>query len=345
MSLIHEHAKPGSVSALCQSLGVSRATYYRRQKDKPLPKKRPPSHRRLSQEEREIILDTLCSEEFADSSPYQVHATLLQRGEYLCSIRTMYRILQENGAVKERRAQRRHPKHAKPQLTAQGPNQVWTWDITKLPGPYKGIVYCLYVILDLFSRYVVSWTIEDSESTSAAKRLVQHAVDNQGVVPQQLVIHADRGAPMTSKGLYALFDNLGVTGSHSRPRVSNDNAFSESHFKTVKYHACYPKRFPSLENARRYFEDWFQWYNHEHHHLGLGLFTPAQAHHGSYKKIQLTRQSALDAAYAKHPERFVNGPPTAPTVPEIVAINPDTGDEEAIPASTEQPESISPGCF
>lgn len=336
MSLVDKHAKPGSVKALCQSLGVSRATYYRRKKGPSKPQKRPPSQRRLSDAERRHILETLCSEEFADLSPYQVHATLLQRGTYLCSIRTMYRVLQENGAVKERRAQRRHPTYTKPQLITEAPNQIWTWDITKLPGPCKGVVFSLYVLLDLFSRYVVGWTIEAAESTTAAKRLVKHAVDNQGIDPNQLTIHADRGAPMTSKGLYALFDSLGVRGSHSRPRVSNDNPFSEAHFKTVKYHPLYPKRFAGLAEARAYFDHWFGWYNGRHHHISLGLFTPAQVHDGSYREIQATRQQALDQAYRLHPERFVNGPPRAPTVPLKVTINPDNLDEDVKPASPQK---------
>ncbi|CAM2064220.1 integrase core domain-containing protein [Sulfidibacter corallicola] len=254
----------------------------------------------------------------------------------------MYRILQETGAAKERRAQRRHPAYIKPQLIAEAPNQIWTWDISKLPGHCKGIIFCLYVLLDKFSRYVVGWTIEETESTTAAKRLVKHAVDHQGVDPDQLTIHADRGAPMTSKGPYALFDSLGVRGAHSRPRVSNDNPYSEAHFKTVKYHPLYPKRFTGLAEARHYFDRWFGWYNRQHHHINLGLFTPAQVHDGSYREIQATRQQALDEAYRQHPERFVKGPPRAPTVPRRVAINPDSHDEAANPTPRSQDHHNAP---
>lgn len=343
MSLVQEHAKPGSLKELCHSLGVSRATFYRRRKGPSPPQLRPPNPRRLSQTERMAILDILCSQEFADLSPYQVHATLLQRGTYLCSIRTMYRILQENDAVQERRAQRRHPHHAKPQLIAMAPGQVWSWDITKLPGPCKGVVFCLYVLLDLFSRFVVSWTIEETESTATAKRLVRHAVKSQGVDTSKLTIHADRGAPMTSKGLYALFDSLNIRGSHSRPRVSNDNPFSEAHFKTAKYHSLFPKRFASLEMARQYFECWFNWYNHQHHHIGLALFTPLQVHDGSYRMIQVIRQQALDEAFRQHPERFVNGPPQAPTLPQLVSINltdPAEGTASEAPILDEHPSPL-----
>lgn len=322
MKLVKDHAEQGTVQPTCDALGVSRATYYRRKQPRKPPKQRC-SHRRIPDADRRHILAVLCSEEFADLSPYQVHAILLERGQYLCSIRTMYRILKEHRAVRERRNQLRHPKHIKPQLEATRPNQVWTWDISKLPGPVRGVVFSLYVVLDLFSRYVVSWTVEERESTAAAKRLIAHAVETQAVDAEALTIHADRGAPMTSTGLYCLFESLGVTGSHSRPRISNDNPFSEAHFKTIKYHHRYPKRFESMAHAEDYFGSFFDWYNSKHHHLGLGLFTPAQIHDGSYRVVQQTRQAALDDAYHRHPERFVKGPPKAPAPPSSVAINPD----------------------
>jgi len=331
MKMVAENASPGSVKQTCNALGVSRATYYRRKKqlenpsdqEVPAEETRRPHPRRLSPEEEQRVLDIFDEEENADRSPYQVFASLLNLGIYLCSIRTMYRLLKREEAVAERRNQRRHPSHPKPQLVATAPNQVWTWDITKIPGPRKGVFYCLYVMLDLFSRYVVSWTLNVGESTGVAKTLINHAYATQGIEPGQITIHADRGSPMTSSGLYTLFETLGVKGSHSRPRVSNDNPYSESHFKTLKYHHTYPKRFETLQQAESYFDEFFSWYNHEHHHSGIGLFTPAQVHSGEYVAIQSVRQAAMDKAYAENAVRFVKGPPKAPSVPESAAINPE----------------------
>lgn len=323
MKLVQYQADRGSIRAICQALKVSRATFYRHRNQQPKQSQKTSHPRRLSAPERQQILDILCSPEFMDLSPYQIHAKLLQRGQYLCSVRTMYRLLHENSATLERRQLRRHPDYPKPQLQAQAPNQIWTWDITKLPGPAKGLFYCLYVVLDLFSRYVVSWTVESSESTATAKRLLAHGLTTQNVGVDQVTLHADRGSPMTSHGLHAFMASLGVKGSHSRPRVSNDNPFSESHFKTVKYHRHYPKRFESLHQAQTYFQSFFAWYNHDHHHINLGFFTPCQVHTGAYKHLQVIRQAALDLAYSVHPERFVKGPPRTPQVPLLVAINPD----------------------
>lgn len=256
-------------------------------------------------------------------SPYQVFASLLQQGIYLCSIRTMYRLLKEHNAVTDRRNQRRHPKHPKPQLTATQPNQVWNWDITKIPGPRRGERYSLYVVIDLFSRYVVGWTLEKQESAQHARRLMAFACSMQQIEKHQITIHADRGAPMTSSSLYELFEFMGITGSHSRPRVSDDNPFIESHFKTLKYNATYPRRFEGIDHARTYLDSFFSWYNNNHHHINLGLFTPSQVHNGDHVEIQVMRQAALDEAYNQHPERFVLGPPKAPSIPSEVAINPD----------------------
>lgn len=346
MSLVDQHTQaPGTtVKAACDAMGVSRATYYRRKKAAASEKKTdsPRRHpRKLSPEERRHVLEVLCSKEFADLAPSQVFPKLLERGQYLCSIRTMYRILKENNAVKERRKQRRHPLYAKPSLTADGPNQVWTWDITKIPGPRKGVVYCLYVALDLYSRRVVAWTLAATETSAIAQRMFRHAVASQGIDATQLTIHADRGAPMTSHGLYALFECLGITGSHSRPRVSNDNAFSEAQFKTLKYRPKYPGRFESIQAAEAYFVDFFDRYNQDHHHTGIGLFTPDQVHSGEHLRIQNVRQAAMDQAFERNPERFVHGRPTPPQVPETVSINPETttnvaGLHPANPSSTIQ---------
>ena len=225
----------------------------------------------------------------------------------------------------DRRDQRKHPKRKKPRVVAEGPNEVWTWDISKLPGPVKGVMFCLYVAIDLYSRRVVGWMIADTETNAHAQDLFRHAVKTQGIECGQITVHSDNGAPMTSHGLAGLFESLGISTSFSRPRVSNDNPFSEAFFKTCKYTAEYPGWFASRELAEAYFEPFFDWYNHEHHHSGLGLFTPDQVHTGEHLKVQKIRQAALDAAYGLHPERFVKGRPTPPQLAPIVAINPEPG--------------------
>ena len=324
---------PPSVKDTCEALGLSRATLARRRKadrdraagiEPPTPRKRL-IPREITKPEREEIFNTLCSPEFVDATPARVYATLLARGEYLCSIRAMYRILHENKAVRDRRNQKSHPKRAKPRVRADGPNQVWTWDITKLPGPVKGVMFCLYVVMDLYSRRVVGWSIADTESNLHARTLFRHAVDTQGIKPGQITVHSDNGAPMTSHGLAGLFQTLGISTSFSRPRVSNDNPFSEALFKTSKYHHAYPGWFASLAAAEAYFEPFFEWYNHEHHHSGIGLFTPDQVHSGEHERVQKVRQAALDEGHRRHPERFVRGRPKPPEVPPIVAINPEPG--------------------
>jgi putative transposase len=266
------------------------------------------------------VLAVLCNDEFVDRSPRQVYATLLERGEYLCSVRTMYRILAERRTVRERRRVRSHPKHPVPRCRATAPNQLWSWDITKLPGPYR-LFYSLYVVLDVFSRYVVTWVLAERESGYLATRLIEQAILTAGIDAGQLTVHADRGAPMTSKSITQMLADLQVERSHSRPRVSNDNAYSESQFKTMKYCPDWPGQFANQLHARNWTASFMHWYNHDHRHEGIGFFTPADVHFGRHLALDRVRRNTLDVAYAKHPERFVNGPPRPPTVPSEVWIN------------------------
>lgn len=310
--------------AACMALGVSRATLYRRRKraEKPVEQKpRPTPDRALSVKERERILELLHSERFMDKAPAEIHATLLDEGEHPCSIRTLYRILAANKEVRERRNQRRHPVYPEPQLQATGPNQVWSWDITKLASPKKWTHYQLYAVIDIYSRYVVAWRVERTESSVLAKELMAEACKRQGVQPDQLTVHADRGSSMKSKTLAQLFADLGVTKTHSRPRVSNDNPYSESHFKTLKYRPDFPPRFGSLEDARTHCRAFFHWYNNEHYHSGIELLTPYQVHYGQAEAILEARYKVKLAAYNKHPKRYVNGPPKRTTLPASVWIN------------------------
>ena len=315
----------GATSALCQSVGVSRASFYRRREPaRPAPprSRRAPSPRALGAAERQVVLDTLHSARFVDQSPAEVHATLLEEQTYLASVRTMYRILTQADEVRERRDQARHPAYAKPELVATAPNQVWSWDITKLKGPIPYLYDSLYVILDLFSRYVVGWMVAANESAHLAERLIEQTCAKQGIQPQQLTIHADRGAPMRSKLVALLFSDLGIAASHSRPRVSNDNPFSEAQFRTVKYRPEFPDRFGALEHARAIGHDLLTWYNNAHHHSGLRYLTPADVHDGRAPTILEVRHRTRLAAYAAHPERFVQGPPRPETLPTAVWINP-----------------------
>ncbi len=313
----------GETSALCQSVGVARASLYRRRHPARAKATSPPrpSPRALIRAERQAILDALHSERFVDQSPAEVHATLLEEQTYLGSVRTIYRVLAEAAEVRERRNQARHPSYAKPELVATAPNQIWSWDITKLKGPAKYVYYSLYVILDLFSRYVVGWMVAGHESAHLAERLIEATCGKQGIGPQQLTIHADRGAPMRSKLVALLFSDLGIEASHSRPRISNDNPFSESQFRTLKYRPEFPDRFGSLEHARAVSHDLFAWYNDAHHHSGLSYLTPAAVHYGRAATILDVRHQARVAAYAAHPERFVKGPPRRETLATAVWIN------------------------
>jgi len=314
----------GDTAALCQSVGLARATLYRRRQPARVPMSTPRavSARALVPAERQAVLDALHSERFMDQSPAEVHATLLEEQTYLCSTRTMYRVLAAAAEVQERRAQARHPAYAKPELVATAPNQIWSWDITKLKGPIPYLYYSLYVILDLFSRYVVGWMVAAHENAHLAQRLIEATCLKQGIGPHQLTIHADRGAPMRSKLVAELFSDLSIGASHSRPRVSNDNPFSEAQFRTFKYRPEFPDRFGSLEHARSVGHALFTWYNDAHHHSGLTYLTPADVHHGRAAATLAIRYRTRLAAYEAHPERFVHGPPRREIVPHAVWINP-----------------------
>jgi len=314
----------------CRVLGVARATAYRHRTPKvaspPRPRRPPPQA--LSEAERSAVLAELHAERFADASPAQVYATLLDEGTYLASQRTMYRLLTANAEVRERRNQLRHPAYARPELLATGPNELWSWDITKLRGPAKWTWFYLYVILDVFSRYVPGWMVATRESAALAERLIAETVEKEGIVPGQLTIHADRGTSMRSKPVALLLADLGVERTHSRPHVSNDNPFSESQFRTLKYRPTFPDRFGSLEDARAFCREFFPWYNTQHRHSGIGLLTPADVHHGRAAEVTAARAITLARAYETHPERFVRRPPTPPAVPTAVWINPPAKKED-----------------
>ena len=312
------------LQAACQQLNVPRSAVYRaRQQSQEAPRPRPKPSRALSDPEREKVRAVLNSERFCDCSPYQVYATLLDEDQlYLCSISTMYRILHEYDEVRERRDQRRHPPAAKPQLVATGPNQLWSWDITQLPGPRKGQQSYLYVILDVYSRYVVGWLIANRASARLAEELIRQSCAKAGIEPEQLSLHADRGAPMRSQTVAELLGELGVTKSHTRPYTPNDNPYSEAQFKTMKYRPDFPGRFGSLAEARAWAQAFFHWYNHQHRHSALGLLTPATVQQGLAQQVRAQRQEVLKQAYQAHPERFVGGEPTPPDLPAEVWINP-----------------------
>jgi putative transposase len=309
------------IVAACAALRMARATYYRRllPVHGPAPKRSNP--RALVAGEKNAVLATLHEDRFADLAPAEVYATLLDEGHYLCSERTMYRVLAENAEVRERRSQLRHPKYAAPELLATKPNQLWSWDITKLLGPTTWTYFYLYVVLDVFSRYVVGWLVADAESSALAERLLAEACERQGIKPGQLTIHADRGSSMKSKPVAMLFADLGVTKTHSRPHVSNDNPYSEAQFKTLKYRPDFPERFGCIEDTRGFGGNFFGWYNNEHHHTGLGLLTPADVHFGRAKQRHTKRALVLEAAHRSHPERFVLGAPVPPPLPSAAWIN------------------------
>lgn len=343
-----ESLSPGAgVRSACEALAVPRASFYRKRVAKPEQDQpetvRPPSHRALSAEERGRVLEILHSDRFVDVSPAEVHATMLDEGEFICSPRTYYRILKQEKENGDRRNQRTHPKYAKPELLATGPNEVWSWDITKLRGP-KYVYFCLYVILDIFSRYVVGWTLALSENSSIATTLIEETYRKQGIQPEVLQLHSDRGSPMKAKTTGQLLASLGVNQSLSRPRVSNDNPFSESQFKTLKYGSKFPARFGSFEDALSYCRYFFNWYNNDHRHSGIAWLTPSDLHHDRSTEIVATRQRALVAAYERHPERFSAGFPEAKSPPTKVWINPpappSTQDVEPTPNPDPQnPES------
>jgi putative transposase len=313
------------ITPACDALAIPRSGFYRtqarRQASPPEPKRRPRSPRALSADERQGVLDLLHGDRFADQAPHEVYATLLDDGEYHCSIRTMYRILTDHTEVKERRNQLRHPVYQKPELLATAPNQVWSWDITKLLGPVTWSYFSLYVILDIFSRYVVGWMIAPAESATLAETLIKETCDKQHIERGQLTLHADRGSSMRSKPVAFLLADLGVTKTHSRPHTSDDNPYSESQFKTLKYRPDFPERFGCIEDARRFCQIFFPWYNTEHRHTGIGLLTPETLHYGLADTVRAARAAVLTAAYTVHPERFVRKMPVPPALPETAWIN------------------------
>lgn len=324
IELAEELGNHVGLTTACRVLGMPRSTLYRaRQTPQPAPpRERAPSPRALSQPERAAVRTLLNSERFQDQSPREVYATLLDEGTYLCSWRTMYRILAAYAEVRERRNQLRRPSYQKPELLATAPRQLWSWDITKLKGPATWSYYYLYVILDVFSRYVVGWLIAEHEAAALARQLIEESCTKEGIAADQLTLHSDRGSAMTAHSVAQLLATLGVTKSHSRPYVSNDNPFSEAQFKTLKYQPTFPERFGSLEDARAWARPFFHWYNHVHHHSALGLMTPAAIHFGQAEQLYQQRQAVLQAAYQAHPERFVRGRPVPPALPTAVWINP-----------------------
>ena len=328
-----ELGKTIGVSRTCEVLGVPRSSLYQARQPKKSPAPRPTPERALSAEEKAEVRKTLNSERFWDSSPREVYATLLDEGRYHCHWRTMYRILEEYAEVRERRNQLQHPTYVKPELLATGPNQVWSWDITKLKGPTTWTYYYLYVILDIFSRYVVGWMIAGRETAKLAEELITATCAKEQIERDHLGLHADRGSPMKWETVAQLLIGLGVAKSHSRPYTPNDNPYSEAQFKTMKYQPGYPGRFNSLDEARAWAQSFFHWYNHEHHHTGLGLMTPAVVHHALADAVYSHRQRVLQAAYEAHPQRFVRGMPTPPELPKEVWINQPKADLSDAPSS------------
>jgi len=310
------------VAPTCAALGLARASFYRHQRPQTVRAAQCSPPRALSPAERQTALAVLHEPRFVDLAPAQVYTRLLDEGRYLCSERTLYRILEANKEVRERRDQLRHPVYQKPELLATAPNQVWSWDITKLLGPVKWTYFYLYVLLDIFSRYVVGWLLATLESAILAKQLIAESCRRQGIDPGQLTIHSDRGPSMTSKPVALLLGDLGVTKSVSRPYVSDDNPYSEAHFKTFKYRPDFPDRFGSLQHGRGHCRPFFHWYNTEHHHSGIGMMTPEAVHYGRAPMILAARQRILDGAFALRPERFVRNPPRHQSVPQEAWINP-----------------------
>jgi len=342
-----ELATTQGITTACTALAVPRSSFYRVQATpqaaaapEPEPAPRPAPPRALSAAEKAQVREELNSERFQDQAPREVYATLLDEERYLCSVSTMYRILAEHDEVRERRDQLRHPAYQKPELLATGPNQVWSWDITKLRGPSKGVYYYLYVMLDIYSRYVVGWLLAEVESAELAEQLIAETCAKQGVPRAQLTIHADNGSPMIAKSVASLLADLGVAKSHSRPHVANDNPYSEAQFKTLKYRPDYPDRHASSADARQWARSFFAWYNDEHHHAGLGLLTPAVVHTGQADAVRQKRQAVLQQAYLAHPERFVHGQPQPAELPAAVWINPPSSPTE--PPTPTAPQTAGP---
>jgi putative transposase len=326
MQAAEELSSTSGTLPACRALGVVRSTLYRHRGRLRHPRaqaRAERSHpRALAIPEQQAVLAELRSERFVDQAPAAVYAGLLDEGRYLCSERTMYRLLSAAGELRERRDQLRHPAYAKPELLATRANEVWSWDITKLLGPAKWTYFYLYVLLDIFSRYVVGWMVAHRESATLAKKLIEASSKKQSIRPAQLTVHADRGSSMTSKPVALMLSDLGITKTHSRPHVSNDNPYSEAQFKTLKYRPEFPDRFGSIEDARAFCVGFFDWYNNEHYHSGLALLTPATVHYGETAAVLARRGEILAAAYAQHPERFVRRAPQPAEPPKAVWINP-----------------------
>ena len=345
MHAVNVLAPEVGLAPACAALRIPRSTVYRddarrRRLNVPpvTPSTRPAPPLALSDTERQALRDVLCSERFADCAPPSIYATLLDEGIYLGSVRTMYRLLAADGQARERRNQLTHPAYFKPELLATGPNQVWSWDITKLKGPLKWTCFQLYVILDIFSRYVVGWLIAPRESAELARQLIAKTVAKQGVEPRTLTVHADRGTSMRSKLVAELLVDLDVAKSHSRPYVSDDNPFSEAQFKTLKYRPDFPERFGSIEEARAHCQRFFQWYNEQHRHSGIGFMTPTAVHHGQAAQLFEQRADTLNAAFAAHPRRFKGHCPQPPRLPIAAWINPPK--QENAPTKIDDPCSL-----
>ena len=347
MAAVHELTPALGNAGACRALGLWRGaparqcTQARRAafvgpRCPPATRPRPPLA--LDAAEHQLVLDTLNSERFADTAPAAVHATLLDEGRYLGSVRTMYRVLAANGSTRERRNQRAHPAYAKPELLAIAPNQVWSWDITKLKGPAKWTCFHLYVILDIFSRLVVGWLIAERENAELAEQLIADTVARHDVEPGMLTLHADRGTSMRSKPVAALLIDLDIAKSHSRPYVSDDNPYSEAQFKTLKYRPDFPARFGCIEDARTHCQAFFAWYNTEHRHSGIGYMTPHSVHHGQAEQLRSVRQTALDDAFRATPNRFKGRRPEPHPLPTAVWINPPPS--EAISPISPQPCAV-----
>lgn len=332
MTIIEQRVEVVPLRAACNALNVSRASLYRDRHPREVSQNvrpRAPNPRRLGEVERQRLVETMHLPEFADQPPTEVYASLLGRGIYLASIRTMYRILATLGETIERRNQRAPHAYTKPSLTATAPNQVWTWDITKLATHEKGVFLMAYVIIDLFSRYVVGWMLAPKECKHLAAQLFAETIARHGVEPG-LQVHMDRGSAMKSDTLAQLLASLGASRSFSRPRVSDDNAFSEAQFKTMKYQPDYPGRFDGELHGRGWLQDFFGWHNDHHHHSSLALFTPADVFFGRVEQVRAVRQAALDHAFEAHPERFPHGAPSVPLPPREVSINPITSSTVAL---------------
>ncbi len=326
MKTVEQLAPTVGLMRACAALDVSKATFYRRRDRQmatacePPPRPQPPL--KLNTQERQAVVELMHSERFVDASPHTIYATLLDERQYHCSVRTMYRILAQEGELKERRNVLKHQHYTKPELLATGPNQLWSWDITKLKGPVKWTYFYLYVILDVYSRYVVGWMVASRESATLAKKLIDETCAKQNISPNQLTIHADRGSSMKSKAVALLMSDLGITKTHSRPHVSNDNPFSEAQFKTLKYRPGFPQRFGSLEDSRAFCRPFFRWYNTEHRHCGIAFMTPKDVHYGRSDQVLETRSATLNAAFEDHPKRFKGKRPAPKRLPEAVWINP-----------------------